>query len=174
MVASTRPRRSPSRDVEIGLAVARPLDLDVLAEVGERLLEVGDAQRHVLERATLAGPFLGEERQLAAARVGPDEGERVGAIDDVHADSSGDEVRDAVAVGDPEGDVVEGLRLHGQEHSCGGGGRAERPDPPRGLGEPGGSPSCPHSSYFRRSTARWSWALFIFERPEMFIRFASL
>ena len=31
-----------------------------------------------------------------------------------------------------------------------------------------------HSSYFRRSTARWSWALFIFERPAMFIRFASL
>src|SRR5215207_8360869 len=29
-------------------------------------------------------------------------------------------------------------------------------------------------SYFRRSTARWSCCLFIFERPEMFIRLASL
>ena len=107
-------------DVEVGLAVARPLDLDVLGEVGERVLDVGDAQRHVLERAALAGPFLGEERQLAAARVGSDQGERVGAIDDVHADAAGDEVRDAVAVRDPEGDVVEGLRLHGEEHSRGG------------------------------------------------------
>ena len=142
-------------------------------EVGERLLEVGDAQRDVLERAALAGPFLGEERQLAAARVGSDKGERVGAIDDVHADAAGDEVRDAVAVRDPEGDVVEGLGLHGQEHSCEEGvGRLA--GPPGVWGNPDGPPAALSSSYFRRSTARWSWALFIFERPEMFIRFASL
>jgi hypothetical protein len=66
----------------------------------------------VLERAALTRPLGLEERQLAAASVRADEGELVGSLDHVHAEMSGDEVRDWIALGDPERDVVERLRPH--------------------------------------------------------------
>jgi hypothetical protein len=44
-------------------------------------------------------------------------------------------------------------------------------DKRRGVAAP---PLAVMRGYLRRSTARWSWALFIFERPEMFMRLASL
>src|SRR5439155_14753765 len=100
-----------------------------------------------LERAWLARPLRREQRQLAAPRVGADERERVRAIHDVHADLSGDEVGDDVPVRDPERDMVQGLRRHGVSITSG---------------------------YFLASTARCSCRLFIFERPAMFRRLASL
>jgi hypothetical protein len=65
----------------------------------------------------------------------------------VHAYARGCELGDPVAVRNPESDVVEGLRRHGRSIA---------------------------TAYFLRSTARWSCCLFIFERPGMFIRLASL
>jgi hypothetical protein len=65
----------------------------------------------------------------------------------VHPEPFGDEARDSVSLGHPEGDVVECVRPHA--------GRIA-------------------SHYFLPSTARWSCCLFILERPRMFIRLASL
>ena len=86
-----------------------------VSAVGKRLAsgrEAGHPQRHMLERAALARALGGEERELAAPGVGADERERVGAVDHVHAEVARGRVGDRVAVGDPEGDVVERLRLH--------------------------------------------------------------
>jgi hypothetical protein len=70
----------------------------------------------VLQRPALARPLLGEEGQLPAARVRADQGERVGSLDDMHAGTAGQEIRDPVAVRDPERDVVECLGIHAGEH----------------------------------------------------------
>ena len=127
----SRPRSAPPRaraealvHVEVGLAVAGAVDRQAVAEIPGRLVEARDSQRDVLERAGLARPLGREQRQLPAARVRADERERVGAVDDVHADALRDEVRDRVALGHPEGDVVERLGRHaGQDNdaatSCG-------------------------------------------------------
>jgi len=65
----------------------------------------------------------------------------------------GREVDQRTPVGHPEGDVVECLRLHAASLAV--------------------APSST-SDYFRLSTARWSWAFVMRERPGMFRRFASL
>ena len=153
---STSPSRSALVEVEVDAAVLarrRP----VLGQLAERGREVVDPERDVPERAALARPLGVEERQLAAARVGADERERVRALDDVHAEVLRHEVGDAVALGHPEGDVVEDLRL--QDESVA---RAAR------------STERPRPRYFLRSTARCSCALFMRERPSMPIRLASL
>ena len=105
-------------DVEVHLAHARPLDLRAV-ELGERAVEARDPQRDVLERPLLAGPLGREQRQLPAPGVGADQGEGVGPFDHVHADAGGDEVGYAVAVGDPERDVIERLRRHGRSIATG-------------------------------------------------------
>ena len=74
--------------------------------------EVGDPQPDADERAALARPLGVEERQLAVAGVGADERELVLAVDDVHAEELLAALGDRVAVGDPEGDVVESCRAH--------------------------------------------------------------
>ena len=140
------PEPQPLADVEVGLAVARR-STSGRRRGRARPLEVDTRSADVLERAAFARALGGEERQLAAPRVGADERERVRAVDHVHPELPVSEVGDGVAVGDPEGDVVERLGL---------------------------TPARISICYFRRSTARWIAALFIFERPEMFIRFASL
>jgi hypothetical protein len=66
----------------------------------------------VHERAAFSVSVGGEERQLAAASVGTDEREGVGAVDDVHAEVLGHEVRDPITVGNPEGNVIERQRFH--------------------------------------------------------------
>ena len=81
----------------------------------ERLVEVEDAQAHACENAWIALSLGGEERQLAATGVRSDERELVRAVDHVHADVGGEEVRELVAVLDPEGHVVERLDLHRAE-----------------------------------------------------------
>ena len=68
-------------DVEVHLALARPLDLRAV-ELGERVVEARHPQRDVLERSLLPRPLGPEERQLAPSRVRADERERVGAVDE--------------------------------------------------------------------------------------------
>ena len=59
-------------DVEVHLAFARTLEVEPGRKLGECGLETGDAQRDVLQRATLSRPVGCEERQLArAARSSP-------------------------------------------------------------------------------------------------------
>src|SRR5207302_3862331 len=77
-----------------------------------RLLEVGDAESHVLDRAPLARPIGVEQRQLPAPSVRADERERVLPVDDMHAEMAGRKLDDRFAVRDPEGYVVERLRTH--------------------------------------------------------------
>ena len=105
------PQSQAFAHVEVGLALARPLDLGAV-EILERVVETRDSQRHVLERAGLTRPLCAEQRQLAAPRIRSDQRERVGSVDDVHADATRKEVGDRVPVGHPEGDVVEGLGRH--------------------------------------------------------------
>ncbi len=138
--------------VEICRAVLA-VDRDPL-EPPERLPQVVDPQRDVLESPLLPRPFLCEERQLAAARVRPDERELVGALDHVHREPLGQEVRDGVAIGHPERDMVQGLGPH----------------PARNLP----SRMRPTQTYFFRLTAARSCRLFIRERPLTFRRLASL
>src|SRR5437868_6546174 len=107
----------PLADFEVDLSVARPLDLKPIAELPLRALKARDAQRDVLERALLARSVGGEQRQFAAPGIRADEREGVRPIDHVHPDALGQEVGDPVAVGHPEGDVVERLRPHaGQDN----------------------------------------------------------
>src|SRR5207247_2283085 len=73
------PEPQPFEHVEERGAVLA-VDLDPL-EAAERLPQVADTQRDVLESPSLPRPFLCEERQLAAARVCADERELVGALD---------------------------------------------------------------------------------------------
>ena len=66
------------------------------------------------ERAGGALALGGEERQLAAPCVGADQRESLGPIDDVHPHVTREQVGQAVAVGDPQRYMVEGLDLHGR------------------------------------------------------------
>ena len=66
----------------------------------------------MLERALIAWPLRREQRQLAAARVGADERERILFVDDVHACMLRQVLDDRLALRDPEGDVIQGLGLH--------------------------------------------------------------
>ena len=66
----------------------------------------------MLERTSLSRRFRAEQRQLAATRVGPDQREIVLLVDDVHAEPARELLGDRLAVGKPEGDVIQGLGLH--------------------------------------------------------------
>ena len=59
-------------EVEIGLALARLLDCEVLRQLRDRRAKVGYPEGDVLERAALTRPFGLEERQLSATSVRPD------------------------------------------------------------------------------------------------------
>ena len=93
--------------VEQDDAVVAALELQPVGQPGDRRLEVVHAQDHGDERAGFARALGVEQRQLAAAGVGADEGELLGALDDVHAEVVAGEAGDGVAVGDPQGDVVQ-------------------------------------------------------------------
>ena len=99
-------------DVEIGLALARLLDREVLRQLGDRRPQVGHAKRDVLERPALSRPLSLEQRQLAAAGVRADERELVRSLDHVHPEMSGQEIRNGIALSDPERDMVERPRPH--------------------------------------------------------------
>jgi hypothetical protein len=94
----------------------------------------------VLQRTALPRPFGVEERQLPAPRIGADQGEPVGLVDHVHPEVLHREVGDPIAVGHPERNVVEGLRIHANEHN-----EPEAPYIPCGA--------CPLSSRARRAAA---------------------
>ena len=143
----------PFEDVEVRSTV-RPLDVDGVQSL-QRRLEVVDAKRYVLQRTPLPRPLGLEERQLAAPRVRADECELVGALDDVHREPLGREVRDPLAVRDPEGDVIQGLGPHPAFTLP----RRTRPKT---------------TYYFLRLTAASSCCLFIRERPLTFRRLAWL
>ena len=66
----------------------------------------------MLERPALSRPLGLEQRQLAAAGVRADERELVRSLDHVHAEMSGQEIRNGIALSDPERDVVERPRPH--------------------------------------------------------------
>ena len=83
-----------------------------LGQLGAGRGEVGDPQPDAREGAPLAGSFAVEERQFPAAGVAAHQREVALLRDHVHADVPFQEGDDGLAVGDPEGDVVEGLRLH--------------------------------------------------------------
>jgi hypothetical protein len=116
----------PERDVvEVVLDVGRRLDEgegDALGDLedlrravgklGTGGREVGDPQADMLERTLLTRAFGVEERQLATAGVASDQREVVLAGDHVHPQMPFEEGGDRIAVGDPERDVVECLRLH--------------------------------------------------------------
>ena len=99
-------------DVEVGLAVPRLVDRQLLRQLRDRRAQVGDAERDVLQGTLLARALGVEERQLAAPGVRADEREPIGVLDHMHADMRGHEVRNRLAVGHPEGDMVEGERSH--------------------------------------------------------------
>ena len=69
----------------------------------------------MLQRAVLTRAVGVEQRQLAAAGVAAEQGEVLLVRDDVHADVTLEERDDGLAVGDPEGNVVESPRLHRPE-----------------------------------------------------------
>ena len=106
------PERDALCQLEVRLALAPPLDLEVVGQLSKRALEVADAQRDVLERPTFPRSVGREECQLPAACIGADERERVRPVDHVHPEVADGEIRDGIAVGEPVGDVVEGLRVH--------------------------------------------------------------
>ena len=66
----------------------------------------------MLERAAFPRPVGGEERQLPAPRVCADERERIRPVDHVHPEVRDRKARDGVAIREPVGHVVEGLRVH--------------------------------------------------------------
>ncbi len=68
---------------------------------GQRLVQVEDTQADPREHAGVAWPLGREEGQLAAPRVGADQRELLGPVDDVHPGVRGQEVGEPVAVGRP-------------------------------------------------------------------------
>jgi len=96
--------------VEEGAAVLAR-DVDAL-QATERSVQIVHTERHVLQRTALAGGLGVEQRQLPATRVRADQRELVRLLDHVHREPLGHEVRDRIAVGDPERDVVESLGPH--------------------------------------------------------------
>jgi hypothetical protein len=76
-------------------------------------VQIADAERDMPEHSWLAGAVGGETRELPAARVGADEREGVGPLDDVHPEPTGQGLGDPVPVGGPESHVIERLDLHG-------------------------------------------------------------
>ena len=66
----------------------------------------------MLERAPLAWALRLEQGQLAPTSIRADEREFVGPLDHVHTEMSGDEVRNRIALRDPERYVVERPRPH--------------------------------------------------------------
>ena len=153
-------RRVEGDVVEVVLRVRRRLDElqpDALAEVNlprDACRQRRDAESHMLERSLLARSFRAEQGQLAPACIRADEREVVLPVDDVHTEPAGEGLGDRLAVGEPEGDVVERLRVHAET-----------------LATTAGSTT---RCYFLASTARCSCCLFIWERPGTFRRFASL
>ena len=114
--ASTSPRRTPSAPTSKYASPARGRStVEPLGQLGERRVEIADAERHVLERAAIPRSLRHEERELAPARVRPQQGEPVRPVDHVHPEVRREEVRDQVAVGDPVGNVVELRRVHGPD-----------------------------------------------------------
>jgi hypothetical protein len=102
-------------DVEVGLPRARALDFETRGQLGERRLEIADPERDVLERAAIPRSLGHEERELAPARIGAQQGEPVRPVDHVHPEVRREEVCDQIALGDPIGDVVELRRVHGPD-----------------------------------------------------------
>ena len=113
-------------DLEQRRAVLAQVDLGARRQLRQRVVEVADAQRDVGERARRAVALGAEQRDLAPAGVRTDEREGVGAFDHVHPDVARQVVAHAVAVDNPERNVVESLDLHralvypglGQEEPC--------------------------------------------------------
>ena len=101
--------------VEVVLDVGRRLYEDeaeavvVVLEhhVSVRAPKIRHAKGNAPERAALARAFGREEGELPAPRVASDERERFRTVDHVHAPTRREDVSEAVAIGDPEGDVVE-------------------------------------------------------------------
>ena len=77
-----------------------------------RPIEVGDAQADPQERPGLARLLDLEQRQLPAPGMRADQREAVGSLDDVHAEMRDGELRDRIAIDDPERNVVEALQGH--------------------------------------------------------------
>ena len=137
--------------VEIAVAV-HDLQDEAVGQL-EILAAAGDAEGDVLQRALLARAVRVEERELAPARVEADQREPVGALDDVHAE------RPSSASAMASRSVTQSATWSSVGES------------PRHLSQ---SDSPYASADFLRLTARWSCALFIFERPLMPRRLASL
>ena len=88
-------------------------------ERGHRPIEVGDAQADPQERPGLARLLDVEQRQLPAARMGADQREAVGPLDDVHAEMRDGELGDRIAIDDPQRNVVEALQGHARRLPAG-------------------------------------------------------
>ena len=105
------------RDViEVVLHLGRRLD-EANLDAARELVVVGPldgahAECDMLERTALARPFGVEQRQLSVARMRTDQREVLLLVDDVHAEVTRREIGDRVPLGDPEGDVIQGCRIH--------------------------------------------------------------
>jgi hypothetical protein len=110
-VLDDRERDPLRRADDDGLSVALR-GVPGLREPRARVLEMRDPHDDPLEHASLTGPLGGEERHLATPRVPADQGERVGALDHVHAAAIREQPRQLVAFRRPEGDVVERRDVH--------------------------------------------------------------
>jgi hypothetical protein len=89
-----------------------PIHFEIVRERLESLRQIAHPQDDALEHARLALPLGSEERQLPAPGVRAHQGEVAGPLDHVHAEVLADEFRERIPVGDPEGDVIEGVGLH--------------------------------------------------------------
>ena len=106
-------------DIGLGLDEADPeavADLEPLLvpvrQGADGPLEARHAQADLGQRPRLASRLVGEQRELAVAGVRADEREALRALDDVHPEMGGREVRDRITVFHPERYVVEPLELH--------------------------------------------------------------
>jgi hypothetical protein len=112
-------------DVEVRLSRARTLDVDPAGQLGERRVEIGDAQRNMLQRTALPWTLSREERELAPPRVRAEQRELVGLVDHVHPEVRREEVRDGLALREPVRDMVELRRVHAEDGTQRGMGYAE-------------------------------------------------
>jgi hypothetical protein len=104
----------PLARLEPGDAVLAALDLEVRRQLVERAREIAHAQHDPLEHSGLARSLGYEESQLAAPRIRADKREVVAAFDHMHAEMAAHEVGQCVAVRNPEGHMIESIRLHGR------------------------------------------------------------
>lgn len=86
---------------------------------GARALSEHERHDPVRDRIRPVAVDLVEQRQLAVLGVGTDEREAIGLLDDVHVEAVDELLRECVAIGDVNRDVVQSRQLRGGRHVTG-------------------------------------------------------